>query len=320
MSELRYDPEWYELASPVLESAQMRESLPLHDIEGRRKKIEAKVKANHFTLPKDIEQTIQYTCSQDGHEVPIYHYRRKSFATSPSRPGPAIMHIHGGGYNTVSVTDIMPDLVPYVSAGAEIWSVEYRLAPEHPFPTPLEDCWAALSWLRSSAPKLGIDPKRIALFGESAGGGLAAALAIMARDRGFSPPLARQILIYPMLDDRTEMDHTGGRDVFTMVDRVTSWASYLGDLHRSDTVPPYAAAARIRKEEVKGLPPMYIDVGQLDNFLFEVLDYVQKFVKAGVPVEFHLYEGVPHAFHIFAPTSKIACRAFDNRLNAVLNI
>lgn len=143
---------------------------------------------------------------------------------------------------------------------------------------------------------------------------------MMARDRGFSPPLARQILIYPMLDDRTETDHTGGRDVFTIVDRITSWASYLGDLHRSDKVPTYAAAVRISEADVKGFPPLYIDVGQLGNFLSGVLAYVQKFVKAGVPGEFHLYEGVPHAFHIFAPTSKVACRAFENKSNAMLSI
>ncbi|KAG6355742.1 hypothetical protein INS49_003707 [Diaporthe citri] len=320
MSELRYDPEWYELARSVLESAQMRECLPLHDVEGRRKKIEARVRANPFTLPEDIEQTIRYARSQDGHEVPIYHYRKKEPTGSRSFPGPAVVHIHGGGYNTVSAADVMPDLVPYVTAGAEILSIDYRLAPENPFPTPLEDCWAALAWIRSSAAELGIDPKRIALFGESAGGGLAAALAMVARDRGFSPPLSKQILIYPMIDDRTETDHTGGRDVFNMVDRVTSWAAYLGELHRSGRVPPYAAAARISDEHVQGLPRMYIDVAQLDNLLYEVLEYVQKFVKAGVPVEFHLYEGVPHAFHIFAPTSKIARRAFENRLNAILDI
>lgn len=320
MSRLRYDPDWYEFASSVVESAEMRESLPLHDIEGRRRKIEARIRANPFKLPEIIEQTIRYARSQDGHEVPIYHYRLKSSTGSPYRPGPAIIHIHGGGYNTVSAADVTPDLVPYVTAGAEILSVDYRLAPENPFPTPLEDCWVALVWIRSRAAELAIDPTRIALFGESAGGGLAAALAILARDRGFSPPLARQILIYPMIDDRTEIDHTEGRDVFSMVDRATSWASYLGELYKSDKVPPYAAASRIREEDVRGLPRMYIEVGQLDNFLFEVLEYVQKFVKAGVPVEFHLYEGVPHAFHIFAPSSKIARRAFNNRLNAVLSI
>lgn len=99
-----------------------------------------------------------------------------------------------------------------------------------------------------------------------------------------------------MLDDRMEMDHTGGREVFDMVDRVTSWASYLEELHKSDRIPPYAAAARISDAHVQGLPRIYIDVGQLDNFLYEILAYVQKFFKAGVPVEFHLDESVRMPF------------------------
>lgn len=132
--------------------------------------------------------------------------------------------------------------------------------------------------------------------------------------------LSKQILIYPMIDDQTQTDHTGGRSVFTKVDRVTSWALYLGELHRSDRVPPYATAARVSDEHVQGLARMYIDVGQLDNFLYEVLDYVQKFVKTGLLVECHSYEGVPHAFHTFALTSKIARRAFENRLDSILTI
>lgn len=245
---------------------------------------------------------------------------KKDPKRSPSCPGSAVIHIHGGGYNTVSAADDTPDTVPYVAAGVEIWSVDYRLAPENPFPTPLDDCWVALAWIRFNAAELGIDPTHIALFGESAGGGLAAALAMVARGWGLSPPLSKQILIYPMIDDRMETDHIGGRDVFITVYRVTSWASYLGELYRSDRVAAYAAAARISEEHFQGLPRMYIDVGQLDNFLYEVLDYVQKFVRAGVAVEFHLYGGVPHAFHIFAPASKIARRAFENRLNAILSV
>lgn len=150
----------------------MRKPLPLHDIEGRGARIRARVKSIPFTLPENVEQTIRHACSQDGYEIPIYHYHNKENSPcSASNPGPAVVHIHGGGYNTVSAADITPDLMPYVLAGAEILSVDYRLAPENPFPIPVEDCWAALARIRSNAVELGIDPSRIALFAESPGGG-----------------------------------------------------------------------------------------------------------------------------------------------------
>jgi acetyl esterase/lipase len=107
-------------------------------------------------------------------------------------------------------------------------SIEYRLALEHPFPIPLEDCWSALQWIRSNASELNIDPSRIAIMGESAGGGLAANVSFLARDRGLSPPLAKQILIYPMLDDRTNLDTTDGLAFFDVSDCITGWAAYLG--------------------------------------------------------------------------------------------
>ncbi|CAK7236416.1 hypothetical protein SBRCBS47491_009629 [Sporothrix bragantina] len=139
-------------------------------------------------------------------------------------------------------------------------------------------------------------------MGESAGGGLAAGLVLRARDRQFAPPVAKQILVYPMLDDRTVTDPTGGLAVFDINDVVTGWAAYLGKLYKTEAIPAEAAPARIA--DVTGLPPLYLDVGQLDLFLRKDLAFVNKCVAAGLPVEFHLYVGVPHPFQRFAPASR----------------
>jgi acetyl esterase/lipase len=209
-----------------------------------------------------------------------------------------------------------PSLTNFVSlTGVPILSVDYRLSPEHAYPGPLEDCWASLLWVQEHAGELAIDVSRIAVMGESAGGGLAAALALVARDRSFSPPLAKQILMYPMLDDRTEMDLTGGLAVFAVEDVITGWSSYLGELYKTDKVPASAAVGRL--DDVHGLPPLFLDCGQLDMFIHEGLTYAHKLVDANIPVDLHVYPGVPHAFQRFAPGSNVAQRALANRVAAM---
>jgi acetyl esterase/lipase len=318
MSEPRYDPEWREAAAPVLEANP--EVLPLHDVKSRRDKLEGFLQFNRtYTLPADVEQVIHHARASDDHVIAIHHFRKKDSATSPAAPGPAIVHIHGGGYFSLSAADTPPTVAPWVSAtGVPMLSVDYRLSPEHTFPVPLEDCWAALTWVQSHASDLGIDPKRIAVMGDSAGGGLAASLAILARDRSFSPPLAKQILLYPMMDDRTETAHSGGLAVMDKIDIITGWAAYLGSLYKTDGVTPHAAAARI--QNVDQLAPLYLDCGQLDPFIHEGVRYVQKFIAANIPVECHVYESVPHAFEVFAPASKVARQALANRLAAIQSV
>jgi acetyl esterase/lipase len=313
---LQYDAEFAALAGPALKVQSVE--LPLHDVQARRARMEAFVAGVRPGLPVGVEQIIHHVKASDGHEVPIYHLHKKDAATD-SGLTPAILHIHGGGYIGVSAEDSTPSIAPYVSSsGVPIFSVDYRLAPENPFPIPLEDCWAALLWLQAHAEEFGIDLTRVAVMGESAGGGLAAGLAQLARDRVLSPPLAKQILIYPMIDDRTVSDFTGGLAIFAVSDVITGWAAYLGAKYGTDEVSPYAAAARIT--DVKGLPPLYLDVGHLDMFAHENLAYVQKFVAANIPTEFHLYTGVPHAFHRFAPTARVTQRAFANRVGAMLSL
>lgn len=315
---LTYDPEFLALVGKPALDAQRNAVLPIHDVMGRRERMAAFVAGSKPDLPADVEQHIHHIEAPDGYKVPVYRLQKKIVRTG-SAPTAAILHMHGGGYVGVSAEDATPSIAVYVSySGIPIFSVDYRLAPENPYPVPLEDCWISLLWLQSHAKEFNIDPSMIAIMGESAGGGLAAALAPLARDRKFSPPLAKQILIYPMIDDQTHSDYTKGVAIFGMEDVITGWAAYLGPLYRTDSIPIYAAASRITN--VEGLPPLYLDVGQLDIFVQENFEYVQKFVKAGIATEFHIYTGVPHAFHRFAPTATVTKRAFANRVGAMLSI
>jgi acetyl esterase/lipase len=185
-------------------------------------------------------------------------------------------------------------------------SVEYALAPESRYPAPLEDCYAGLYWLRRNAGELGVDPDRIGIGGASAGAGLAAGLALLARDRG-EIPIAFQALIYPMIDDRQITISSGWADpVWPPQSNRYGWDSYLGDLAGED-VPIYAAAARAR--DLRDLPPTFISVGALDGFADEDIDYATRLRHAGVATELHVYPGAPHGFDSLTPGTAIARQA-----------
>ena len=185
-------------------------------------------------------------------------------------------------------------------------SVEYRLAPEARYPEPLEDCYAGLRWLRDNATSLGVDERRIGISGASAGAGLAAGLALLARDRA-DIPLAFQALIYPMIDDRMITKSSSWEDpVWPPAANRFGWGCYLGDL-TGDAVPHYAAAARAT--DLARLPRTFISVGALDGFSDEDIDYAVRLRHAGVPTELHVYPGAPHGFDGLAPNTAIAKRA-----------
>ena len=208
----------------------------------------------------------------------------------------------------------------YVSAsGTPILSADYRLAPEHPYPVPVEDAYAALAWLHAHAADLGVDPARIGVFGDSAGGGLAAAVSILARDRK-GPAIARQILVMPMLDDRTLTPdpQLAPFVVWSWDDNRTGWQALLGDAVGGPDTPAYAAPARVA--DPAGLPPAYIEVGQLDIFRDEDLTYALRLGQAGVPVEFHLHPGVPHEFDFIAFTSAAARRVIADRVRVLASL
>jgi acetyl esterase/lipase len=211
---------------------------------------------------------------------------------------PALLHIHGGGFVSCSaeIADARNRAL-VAESRCVVVSVDYRLAPETPYPGPVEDCYAGLKWLHSSAAVLGVDPERIVVGGESAGGGLAAALCLLARDRGKVRPCF-QYLSEPMLDDRSAgSDHPHvGQFIWTREQNRFGWSSMLKDLG-DGAIPPYASPARA--EDLAGLPPAFIQVGAIDLFLEESLEYARRLTRAGVSVELHVWPGAYHAFSGF---------------------
>lgn len=237
---------------------------------------------------------------------------------APAAPRAALLHIHGGGFVMGSAD--RSDLANRGLARAlncVVASVDYRLAPETAFPGAIEDCHAALAWLHERAEELGVDPARIDIIGESAGGGLAAALALLARDRG-GPSIAFQHLIFPMLDDRTclhpDPSPLIGEFIWTAGENHFGWSSLLGGEPGGPGTSPYAAPARA--ETLAGLPPAYIAVGSLDLFLEENLAYAQRLARAGVPIELHVYPGAFHAFQM-APGAAVTRKANADSLAAL---
>ena len=236
---------------------------------------------------------------REGHpDVRVLVTRPSAQATAPR---PALLWIHGGGYVIGSADADRPQAAAYaLRLDAVVVSVDYGLAPENPHPGPVEDCYAALRWLHGCAGDLGADPARIAVGGASAGGGLAAALALLARDRG-EVPIAFQLLVYPMIDDRTAVSPGNpltGEFVWTRESNRFGWTSLLGAEPGGPDVSPYAAAARA--EDLAGLPPAFVDVGTLDLFLEEDVEYALRLSRAGVPVELHVYPGAFHGYQMAA--------------------
>ncbi len=224
-------------------------------------------------------------------EVPVRIFAPRDRAAAV----PGIVQIHGGGFIIGSVeAEAAGSALTALQTGAVVVSVEYRLAPEHPYPAGLHDCYAALTYVYEHAAELGVDPGRLALYGASAGGGLAAATALLARDRG-GPPLCFQMLLIPELDDRLE---TQSMQTFTETPlwnrplAVQSWRAYLGPLAESDDVPPYAAPARA--PDLSGLPSAYISTAEMDPLRDEGILYALRLLQAGVSVELHQFPGTFH--------------------------
>jgi acetyl esterase/lipase len=213
---------------------------------------------------------------------------------------PCLYSMHGGGYviGSYAMDDPLFDgLCPRL--GIVGVSVEYRLAPETPYPGPLEDCHRGLVWIYEHADELGIDRDRIGVRGISAGGGLAAALALLAKRRG-EVPVAFQLLDCPMLDDRqqTASSRLDGLPVWSHESNAYGWRSYLGDLHGREDVPCTAAPARATDEDLAGLPPAFVSVGAVDGFLDEDVEYALRLNRAGAPTELHVYPGACHGYQL----------------------
>ena len=250
-----------------------------------------------------------------GPDVRIIVYKPRNSVGSM----PAYVSIHGGGYVMGTAEFSGPGNVRTAAeAGCMVVSVDYRLAPETRAPGAVEDCYSALKWLHENADELGVDRNRIAIGGESAGGGLAAALALFARDRGeFN--ICFQVLIYPMLDDRTaagqnDNPHTG-EFLWTNESNAFGWEALLGARPGGANVSLYAAAARAT--DLSNLPPAYLSVGSLDLFLEENIDYATRMLRAGVNVELHIYPGAYHGYEM-AAESLIAIQSEKERRDALI--
>jgi acetyl esterase/lipase len=230
-------------------------------------------------------------------------------------PGaPVFYYMHGGGMiigdNRTGVGGVLDWAV---DNGAVVVSVDYRLAPEHPDPAPVEDCYAGLLWTHAHAAEIGGDPERIVVAGASAGGGLAAGTALLARDRG-GPRLLGQLLMCPMLDDRllTPSSHElDGEGIWDATSNRTGWNALLGDRRGGDRVSVYAAPARAT--DLTGLPAAFVDVGSVETFRDEDIDYAARLLQAGVQTELHVWPGGFHGFDGMAPQASLSRTASATR-------
>ena len=227
---------------------------------------------------------------------------------------PAIYDIHGGGMIMGDIKSGEASAVFFaLKFNAVVVSVEYRLAPENPYPAAVEDCYAGLAWMANNAKMLKIDPEHIAVYGGSAGGGLTLATSLMARDKNF-PKICFQMANYPMIDDRNvtvssqEVSNVG---VWDKKANIEAWNWYLGG-KKADI---YAAPARAM--DLKGLPPTFIDVGEADVFRDEDIEFAQRLIKAGVTTEFHLYPGAFHASEMLSPNADLSKRIKEARYSAL---
>lgn len=293
MTERPYDPELLEIL-PFLPSLTGMSNL--EEVVARRKMM-----GSFFTQVDPRDDVIREDRSVPGFEsdpnVPVRVYRP---APASADPLPAVLEIHGGGFMVGSI-EMMDPWCDRMAAAlpAVVVSVEYRLAPEDPFPAALHDCYAALSWLADNAAELGVDPERIAIAGQSAGGGLAAGTALMARDRG-GPALCFQLLEIPELDHRletTSMKEFTDTPLWNRPNAVWSWKHYLGPDHEGP-VSPYASPSVA--EDLSGLPSAFVSVMEFDPLRDEGLIYGLRLLEAGVSTEIHAYPGTFHGSAVVA--------------------
>ncbi|UNX53538.1 alpha/beta hydrolase [Georgenia sp. TF02-10] len=227
----------------------------------------------------------------------------------------AIYHTHGGGMVIGDARTGLPGVLDWAEElNLAVVSVDYRLAPETPHPGPVEDCYAGLVWLAENAEELGVDPRRIVIAGASAGGGLAAAVALLARDRG-GPALLGQLLMCPMLDDRNDTvsaHQMAGLGIWDRTSNETGWTALLGQAAGGPDVSPYAAPARAT--DLSGLPPALIDVGSAETFRDEDVAYASRIWAAGGVAELHVWPGGCHGYDGFVPTAPISVQTQAARL------
>ncbi|MHA6795463.1 alpha/beta hydrolase [Pseudonocardia bannensis] len=281
---MRLDPE-LAAALPTLPD------LHIHDLAGARARMrELAARAPRPELGEVALTEDEVPGIEDGPAVPVL---MATPAPDAARPAPALLLLHGGGFVMGDLEATAPQVVDLCARlGAVVVAVGYRLAPEHPYPAALQDCAAALYRIAAGAGELGVDPARIGVYGMSAGGGLAAGLTLLVRDQG-GPPICFQLLDAPEVDDRLEtfsMRTFVDTPLWSRPDAELSWSHYLSGC--DSDIPPYAAPARAA--DLSGLPPAYVSVYENDPLRDEGMAYASGLLRAGVPVELHLFPGTFH--------------------------
>ncbi|MGO8770913.1 MAG: alpha/beta hydrolase [Mycobacterium sp.] len=312
---LQIDPQVLAELAPVMAAAAGREPPPVGDVATRR--ANARELFGRLDIARSAPDGVEvqgFTVdADDGAALTLSWYQPAG--VDPS--GSAVLYLHGGGmiYGMGELGALYDGLARRYVAESQVplLLVDYRTAPEFPHPVPLQDCFAALVWLADHADELGVDPARVAVMGDSAGGGLAAAVCLMARDRG-GPAVALQVLVYPMLDDRTTVPDPELVPFVTWTydDNATGWGALLGDSAGGDGVSAYAAPARAT--DLSLLPPTYIDVGDLDIFRDENVVYARRLAATGIATELHVHPGCPHAFEGLAPNAAVSRRVIAERV------
>jgi acetyl esterase/lipase len=304
------DPELREAALRMREVTQGYSPLSLEKLSLRREAIAALAPPWLDNIPVQ-ERTIPGLQGQP--DVTIFIVNAK-----PGTKTPAILHLHGGGFNAGSSRAAMSNIQDLAaSLGCVVVSVEYRLAPETPFPGALHDNHAALIWLHNHASEIGADPTRIAILGESAGGGHAAMLALQLRNTPHAPNFLA--LLYPMLDDRTGSTipvpaHIGAFG-WNVESNIFGWQCLLGHPPGTDATPEHAAPARA--QNLTGLPPTFIGTGALDQFVSENIEFARRLIESGVPTELVVAPGAIHGFDMLAKDTEIARRFTTQKLAAL---
>lgn len=314
MTELKYDPDFWEVFQPMAGAP-----TPVYDDPVVMRGVAEKFLEQRFAKiprPADIEETKYEIDSLDGAKISLTRFL-PSALNDAAKPQRAVIYVHGGGMVLGSVELFKAVILNFThNCEVQIFAVDYRLAPEHPAPAAVEDTFAVIQWLQSHSEEFNVDPARIGLFGASAGGGIAAGAALLARDKGLNPPIARLVLAYPMLDDRTSLAPENALTKYvTWTDQQNKlgWKAYLGGRERDqrDDVSIYASPGRA--ESLEGLPPTYVDVGGFDLFVEDSVAFVRKLAKANNSVEFHLYPGLIHGFEGVAPLIRASKEAAANR-------
>lgn len=294
----------HDQASRIIFDAIVIPPLPIEQMVAGRARPNLPLDVILAPFPGVEHRDATYT-SFDGAELPLAVFRR----TGDAERGPLFVFLHGGGMVTgTRFNGLAPGLDHITRHGGTLVSVEYRRAPEHPAPTPVEDCYAALEWTVAHADELGADPTRVLLGGSSAGGGLAAGVMLLARDRQ-GPTLIGVLLECPMLDDRNDTTSIrqffgGGGGFWSGASNEIGWTALLGDARGTDAVSPYDAPARA--PWLGGLPPVHIGVGSTDAFRDEDVAFASAIWRDGGDCELYVVPGGPHGFDAAVPTAAVA--------------